>query len=232
MFKARNITGIALATLIVIPLSGCGLSRSAPDDPDAERLGVLGYTPLGHHLVAAENQQQQIEMLMTQQQQQIANALGQMAQATPNSPQVGKAQKSADQAAQQLAQNNIPAAIGEMKQARDEVLKESLPSRPLRQARFSLFSAVPCGTPRPTPNIAHDYPLEIEVDARIAVASTVALLRPLGIAEGGRPPAHRRAVRRVHGHRARGVRHAVLSSVLAAPDCELSGDLRVLRDAA
>ena len=72
MFKARNIAGIALATLIMIPLSGCGLSRSAPDDPDSQRLGVLGYTPLGHHLVAAENQQQQIEMLMTRQQQQIA----------------------------------------------------------------------------------------------------------------------------------------------------------------
>jgi len=58
---------------------------------------------------------------LQQQQRQIADALSQMAQANPKSPQVGKAQKSADQAAQELAKNNIPGAIGEMKQAKEGI---------------------------------------------------------------------------------------------------------------
>src|SRR5438874_10241031 len=55
---------------------------------------------------------------LQQQQQQIANSLGDMSKAAPQSQPIGKAQKAADKAAQQLAKSDVPGAIGAMKEAR------------------------------------------------------------------------------------------------------------------
>ena len=67
---------------------------------------------------------------LQQQQQQIANSLGEMSKAAPQSQQVGKAQKAADKAAQQLAKSDVPAAIGSMKEAQAAMIVEWRLPRP------------------------------------------------------------------------------------------------------
>jgi len=66
---------------------------------------------------------------LQQQQQQIASALGQMTQTTSASKPVNQAHKAADQAAQQLAQSNLPAAIASMTAAQ-QAIQDTLQADP------------------------------------------------------------------------------------------------------
>ncbi len=107
-----------------------------------DMLGLPQDSALAEAAAAIEQAQKDVNQAMSemqqdpglletlqQQQKQIADSLGEMAQAKPQSAQVGKAQKAADQAAQRLAKSDIPAAIDSMKEARN-AMKEAQQSQP------------------------------------------------------------------------------------------------------
>lgn len=66
---------------------------------------------------------------LIQQQQQIASSLGQLSQNSPNSAPLNQAKQSANQAAQNLAQSNLPKAIDSMKAAQNAMKQAGAPPK-------------------------------------------------------------------------------------------------------
>jgi hypothetical protein len=67
---------------------------------------------------------------LLQQQQQIADGLGQLSRAADGIPAVQQAQKASSQAARELAQSNLEAAVGSMRQSQDAMQRAMKSARP------------------------------------------------------------------------------------------------------
>ena len=96
------------------------LGQPKPNDGEAMAKAAEAIDKAQQKLNEAQAQLQKPAALAQQlkeQQKQIADDLGKMAKETPNQPQVAAAQQAAEKAADQLGKNNLPEAIGAMKEA-------------------------------------------------------------------------------------------------------------------